>query len=174
MRVALSINLGGGGLFLLTVLKILSSGSLLLVTLGGTFSRGSGLNGLLDSNLDVFGPFLNQVSLLKDGDLVKVVFYLELELNLAATLYFFLQLFASADLVFSDINGKSLENFSLRRVLNQQSHVAELVVKSDGLLEGEHASSSKDLLGVLGTVISKTVLDANGQCVVFLNDEAGD
>jgi hypothetical protein len=112
MGVALSINLGGGSFLLLTSLEVLLSLSGLLITLS-TFSRGGGFNDFLDGNLDIFGPFLNEVSLLKDRDLVKVVLHFELELNLAATLYFVFQLFAEADLVFSDIDGETLEDISL-------------------------------------------------------------
>ena len=185
MGVALLVDLSGGGLLLLTCLILLLGGSsglgFLVFSILVLFIclrvkvlwwwRGR-CGRCLNGNLDFFSPFLDKVSGFKLRNLVNVVFNFELELNFAASLDILLLRLANSDLVLSNLVGESLKNLSVVRVLDEEGHIAELVVKSDSLLKREHTGSIKDLLGILGTIISETVLDADGQSVVLLNNEA--
>lgn len=176
MRIALSVNLGSCGLFLLTCLEILLScclrsigGGLVVLTF---FLCGGNRDSLFDCYLNFFNPFFDDVGLFEFGDLVDVVLYFKLELNLASALDILLLCFADTNLVLSDIIGESLKNLSFGGVLDEERHVTEFVVKSDSLLEWEHTAPVEDLLSVLGTVISKTVLNADRQGIVLLNNKA--
>lgn len=106
---------------------------------------------LLDGDLLLLGPLLNEFAVVELGNLVNVIGDFEAELDFGPTERVF-GVFRTArtDLVLSNLVRKASQQelLGFRRVMDKKVHITELVVKCDRVNDGEAAAFLEEFLSL--------------------------